>query len=67
MKCPELETEVIRSDNDFYFLRDNLLKLYPATVVRLYFFFILLYYINRYLLYLIDQYLIISNQKKQII
>ena len=33
MKCPELKTEVTRKDNDFYFLRDNLLKLYPATMV----------------------------------
>ena len=40
MKCPELETEVIRSDNDFYFFIDNLLKLYPATVVRLYSYFL---------------------------
>ena len=39
MKCPELETEVIRSDNDFYFLRDNLLKLYPAIFL----FFILIF------------------------
>ena len=36
MKCQELKTEVIRTDDDFYFLRDNLLKLYPATVVRLF-------------------------------
>ncbi len=42
MKCPELKTEVIRSDNDFYFLRDNLLKLYPATVVRIYLYFFIL-------------------------
>ena len=35
MKCKELKTEVTRKDNDFYFLRDKLLKLYPATVVRL--------------------------------
>ena len=35
MKCKELKTEVIRTDDDFYFLRDNLLKIYPATVVRL--------------------------------
>lgn len=37
MKCPELKTEVIRNDNDFYFLRDNLLKLYPSTLVSLIF------------------------------
>ena len=36
MKCKELKTEVIRTDDDFYFLRDNLLKIYPATVVRLF-------------------------------
>ena len=40
MKCKELKTEVIRTDSDFYFLRDNLLKLYPATVVRLILFLI---------------------------
>ena len=40
MKCQELKTEVIRTDDDFYFLRDNLLKLYPATVVRLILFLI---------------------------
>ena len=49
VKCPycgsvfnpnELKTEVIRTDSDFYFLRDNLLKLYPATVVRLILFLI---------------------------
>ena len=33
MNCPELKTEVIRKDSDFYFLRDNLLKLFPATIV----------------------------------
>ena len=33
IKCPELKTEVIRKDNDFYFLRDNLSKLYPKIVV----------------------------------
>ena len=33
IKCPELNTEVVRSDNDFYFLRDNLSKLYPKTVI----------------------------------
>ena len=38
MKCKELKTEVIRTDDDFYFLRDNLLKIYPATVVRLFFY-----------------------------
>lgn len=37
MKCPELNTEVIRTGDDFYFLRDNLLKLYPATVVRFFY------------------------------
>ena len=26
----------LNSDNDFYFLRDLFLKLYPATVVRIY-------------------------------
>jgi hypothetical protein len=36
VKCPELKTEVIRNDEDFYFLRNILLKLYPATVVRLF-------------------------------
>ena len=40
VKCEELKTEVIRTDSDFYFLRDNLLKLYPATVVRLILFLI---------------------------
>ena len=44
MKCPELKTEVIRSDSDFYFLRDNLIKLYPATVVRLYFYYYIILY-----------------------
>ena len=33
MKCPGLKTEVTRKDYDFYFLRDNLLKLFPATIV----------------------------------
>ena len=33
MKCPELKTETTRKDNDFYFLRDLLLKLYPTTLV----------------------------------
>ena len=33
MKCPEINSEVIRKDYDFYFLRDTLLKLYPATIV----------------------------------
>jgi hypothetical protein len=33
IKCPELKTEVSRKDDDFYFLRDKLLKLYPATMV----------------------------------
>ena len=36
MRCQELNTEVIRKDYDFYFLRDNLLKLYPATIVSIY-------------------------------
>ena len=36
MKCPELNIEITRKDSDFYFLRDILLKLYPATVVRIY-------------------------------
>lgn len=36
MKCPELNTQITRKDNDFYFLRDLFLKLYPATVVRIY-------------------------------
>ena len=42
VKCEELKTEVIRTDSDFYFLRDNLLKLYPATVVRIYLYFFIL-------------------------
>lgn len=37
MKCPELNTEVTRKEQDFYFLRDLLQKLYPAFVVRKYF------------------------------
>ena len=28
MKCPEIKSEVIRKDYDFYFLRDTLLKMY---------------------------------------
>ena len=36
MRCQEINTEVIRKDYDFYFLRDNLLKLYPATIVSKY-------------------------------
>lgn len=36
MKCSELNTEIIRKDSDFYFLRDILQKLYPAIVVRYY-------------------------------
>ena len=65
MKCPQLNIEVIGNDNDFYFLRDILVKLYPATVVRL---FILIYFVNyRFHLYHIDQFLIIVNQRKQII
>ena len=35
MKCPQLKSEVIRKDYDFYFLRDNLVKLYPATIVSI--------------------------------
>lgn len=62
MKCPELKTEVTRKDNDFYFLRDNLLKLYPATMVS---FFV--YIIFRYHHCLKGQSLIIYIQKKQII
>ena len=41
IKCPELKTEVTRKDNDFYFLRDKLKKLYPATIVRFYIYFLL--------------------------
>ena len=37
MICPELKIEVTRKDEDFYFLRDKLLKLYPASMVSLYF------------------------------
>ena len=40
MKCPELNLQITRKDNDFYFLRDLLQKLYPATVVRKYNFII---------------------------
>lgn len=36
MKCSEINTEIIRKDSDFYFLRDILQKLYPAIVVRYY-------------------------------
>lgn len=36
MKCDEIKSEVKRKDYDFYFLRDNLLKLYPATIVSLF-------------------------------
>ena len=36
MKCNELKTKVIRYYNDFYFLRDNLLKIYTAIVVILF-------------------------------
>lgn len=35
MKCTSLNSEVVRKDYDFYFLRDNLLKLYPATIVSI--------------------------------
>ena len=35
MKCPELNIEITRKENDFYFLRDLLLKIYPATIVRI--------------------------------
>ena len=35
MKCPDLNLEITRKENDFYFLRDLLLKLYPATIVRI--------------------------------
>lgn len=34
LKCPTLNTETTRKDYDFYFLRDKLIKLYPAIVVR---------------------------------
>ena len=37
MKCPSINSEVIRKDYDFYFLRDNLLKLYPATIVSFFY------------------------------
>ena len=36
MKCSEINTEIIRKDSDFSFLRDILQKLYPAIVVRYY-------------------------------
>ena len=42
MKCPQLKTDVTRKDDDFYFLRDKLLKLYPSTMVR--FIIFLLYF-----------------------
>ena len=35
MKCPKINREVTRKDYDFYFLRDSLLKLYPATIVSI--------------------------------
>ena len=37
LKCHEIKSDVTRKDNDFYFLRDKLLKLYPATMVSFYF------------------------------
>ena len=36
MKCPAINSEVVRKDYDFYFLRDILLKLYPATIVSIF-------------------------------
>ena len=35
MRCPLLNIETTRKDTDFYFLRDKLKKLYPATVVSI--------------------------------
>ena len=35
LKCLEIKSDVTRKDNDFYFLRDKLLKLYPATMVSI--------------------------------
>ena len=35
MRCPSLKIETTRKDTDFYFLRDKLKKLYPATVVSI--------------------------------
>ena len=66
MKCPQLKTDVTRKDDDFYFLRDKLLKLYPSTMVRFIIFYII-FFNNRYRPYLRDQYLTIVIQKKQII
>lgn len=37
MRCEQINTQVIRKDYDFYFLRDILVKLYPATIVSIYF------------------------------
>ena len=34
MKCPKINSDVTRKDDDFYFLRDKLIKLYPSTMVR---------------------------------
>ena len=36
MRCPLLKIETTRKDTDFYFLRDKLKKLYPATIVSIY-------------------------------
>ena len=37
MRCDEINSQVFRKDYDFYFLRDILVKLYPATIVSFYF------------------------------
>ena len=70
MKCPELNTQIIRKDRDFYFLREFLQKIYPAIVVSIlhinYYILILLIVNNRYHLYPKKQFLIIFILRKQI-
>ena len=45
VKCPLLNTDVTRKDDDFYFLRDNLVKLYPSTMVRFFIIYFIIYFI----------------------